>query len=271
MKKYAAMLLAGVIGLTLTGCEDTAIFTVKTDGDAEIVVHATAETSDLHEYNNYRESTESVTCETVASEFRAAKLDVLNTVDGGDRTKALDCWITVEHKGVGQTQVGANGGTFSLTAEETEPIKKALRLPDDEIGIFDVASILEIRTPGEITSVIVNGKHKERTTKNSVELGFLEFSGDISVTWVGTADPGAVVPDNPGVSVKDGDRGLVDDTVTSLRMENSLLRGISMLESAAILALIVAVVVLVFRNRRLKKQNQGGGQPGGAVFPGVSG
>lgn len=259
MKKFAAVIAAGVIALGLAGCETDWKYTVSEAGKANFEVFFTMHDSEISEYQKNLAAGYSffpgMKPPTVDCAYLAQRLNEKNFLpskatadevpaDGGGKA----CKIIVPGVSDGSAQsvnksagVEVNGDSwvFRLPADTA---KSMIRANDEAVKVMSPlgekpAAMLVVQMPADITSA----KSGERD---------LPFEGDtVRVPMSDIAD---------GVEVHAG------ETVGLL--------GFVLLAGFLVVAgLIVAVVVLVFRNRRLKNQNQGGGQPGGVAFPGVSG
>lgn len=259
MKKYAAMLLAGVIALGLAGCETDWKYTVSEAGKANFEVFFTMHDSEISEYQKNLAAGYSffpgMKPPTVDCAYLAQRLNEKNFLpsratadevpaDGGGKA----CKIIVPGVSDGSAQsvnksagVEVNGGSwvFRLPADTA---KSMIRANAEAVKVMSPfgekpVAMFVVKMPAAITSA----KSGERE---------LPFEGDtVKVSMNDVAD---------GVEVHAG--------------ETAGLLGFVLLAGCLVfVGLVVAVVVLVGRNRRLKRQRRDGGQPGGVVFPGAAG
>lgn len=275
MKKFAAVIAAGVIALGLAGCTPRTTLTVDEQGNITIYEEISFTKKD--------QATMGInTCDGI--------LERLKSVDDGswdfspdrvapgdlpeaEKDGALVCRFYSQLADKYFKQISAAGDVatvqddtaiLKLNSAVTASFKPAIENMLKVQGYDVFMPSLVIRMPGDITRA-VNGGEK-----------VLLVSGTDAIIPTDQLGKDLEVVSNVGASETVKPTASADSKKNTAAGQNSdadvMLGGIVLVVGfLLIVGLVVAVVVLVGKNRRLKKQNQGGGQPGGVVFPGVSG
>lgn len=274
MKKFAAVIAAGVIALGLAGCTPRTTLTVDEQGNITVFEEISFTKKD--------QATMGVnTCDGILERLKSVDDGSWNfspdRVAPGDlpeaeKEGALVCRFYSQLADSYFKQISAAGdvatiqgstAVMKLDSYVTASFKPAIENMLKVQGYDIFLPSLVIRMPGDVTRAVNGGEKVLLVSGTDVVLPTDQLGKDlIVVSNVGageTVKPTASAEPKKNTAEQDGDA-------------DAMLGGIVVVVGfLLIVGLAVAVTVLVRKNRRLKNQSQNGGQPGGMVFPGAAG